>query len=321
MLFIKRFNPLAIVVVIVTTIAVVLLQNFVLTAYFPQLPRFVSDFSPAYLQRQIASTAATAGQTVFLGDSVLWGYRLKPDQTMVSILASRGCACRNFAFKNGGPPNYYALTRLMLAAKTHPTAVVLEINQKVFSQLDGGNHSLHPAVETLAAPLLTLSDRALLPASSPSGNAAERTLDRSATSLSLLYAMRSDIRTVLYGEPATSAIAPLNADMLEGTYDLTPLSDSNVSVHFLEKTVQLLRAANIPVIAFLTPTNHALLHDYIDNPEYRANGLFLKQMLEREGVHVLDLDAAFPTQAFLDEVHLTASAQLRLADIISKELK
>ena len=320
MLFIKRFDPIAIVVVLVTTIAIVLLQNLALAAYFPQLPRFVSDFSPAYLQREIASTAAAPGQTVFLGDSVLWGYRLSADQTMISILAARGCACRNFAFKNGGPPNDYALTRLLLAAQARPKAVVLEIDQKVFSQLDGGYQSLHPAVAMLADPLLTPADRALLTKSSPSGTAAQRAFDRIATSLSLMYAMRSDIRAVLYGEADTTVKTPLNADMLEGTYDLTPLSERNVSVHFLKETAQLLRAAGIPVIAFLTPTNHTLLHDYIDNPEYRANGLFLKRMLEQEGARVLDLDAAFPAQSFLDEVHLTAPAQMRLADFMSKEL-
>jgi hypothetical protein len=62
------------------------------------------------------------------------------------------------------------------------------------------------------------------------------------------------------------------------------------------------------------------LHDYIDTPEYHANGMFLQKALERRGVRVVDLDTAFPASAFLDEVHLTPPAQRRLAALLSKRL-
>src|ERR1700742_3682635 len=107
---------------------VILAQNIGLAFYFPHLSRFTSDFSPTYLRREIAAAASLPGQTVFLGDSVLWGYRLRADQTAVSVLTSQGCSCRDFAFKNGGPPNYYVLTRLLLQNGARPKAVVLEVN-------------------------------------------------------------------------------------------------------------------------------------------------------------------------------------------------
>jgi hypothetical protein len=77
--------------------------------------------------------------------------------------------------------------------------------------------------------------------------------------------------------------------------------------------VETLRDDRISVVAFMTPTNHQLLHEYIDIPEYRANGTFLKRLLEGRGVRVLDLDATFPASAFLDNDHLTAAGQQRLA--------
>jgi hypothetical protein len=305
----------------VAAIIVIVAQNFALASYFPHLPRFTSDFSSVYLRRELTAAASASGQTIFLGDSVLWGYRVRPDQAMVSVLMSRGCACRNFAFKNGSPPNYYALARLLSASGARPKAVVLEINQKVFNQADAAYRSLHPAVATLAAPFLTPEDWALLAQSSKTHeNAIEQRLDRAATSVSLLYAMRSDIRATLYADVDAAPTKPITSDMLEGAYDLAPLTEKNVGAHFLEKTVSLLRASGVPVIAFFTPTNHTLLHEYIDCPEYRANALFLRRMLERHGVRVLDLDRAFPASAFLDEVHLTAAAQPRLASLLAHSL-
>jgi hypothetical protein len=58
-----------------------------------------------------------------------------------------------------------------------------------------------------------------------------------------------------------------------------PLSAKNVGVTFLANTADLLRAAGIPAVAFLTPTNHALLHDFIDNRQYNDNERFMNQLL------------------------------------------
>ena len=83
--------------------------------------------------------------------------------------------------------------------------------------------------------------------------------------------MRTDVREALFGDvdlahavsnlvqhlTGASARADLahrpTADRFEGTYDLGPLDESNVSVHFLERAADLLRAERIPAIAILTP--------------------------------------------------------------------
>ena len=298
-------------VALCVTLVLIVLENVALAASFPHLARLTTDFSPAYLSREIDAVRTGPPATVFLGDSVLWGYRLPPGDNAVSLLAARGCTCPNFSFKSGSPANDYALTRLFVARRVRPQTVVIEVNQAVLNQADTEYQTLHPAIADLAGPLLTPQEEALLtipPAPAP--------LDRIASSISLLYAMRSDIRETVFGDVPPPPPQPLTPDLFEGTYDLAPLSAKNVGVIFLAKTADALRAAGIPALAFLTPTNHALLHDYIDNKQYRANERLLTRLLQSRGVHVVDLDRAVPTRDFLDNAHLTRAGQRRLASLL-----
>lgn len=298
-----------------TVVVLMAAQNVVIARFFPQLPRLPTDFSAAYLQRELRALRAEPDQTLFLGDSVLWGYGLQPQQTAVSLLASRGCACRNLSFKAGSPPNYYVLVRLIEAAGVRPAAVVLEINQKVFSQTDSSYETLHPTLAALSGSLLTPADRAGLAVSHM--NPAAQSADRALSSVWAAYAMRTDIREAFIGE--RDAVPPRRrptAADFAGAYDLTPLSEKNIGVRFLEETVQRLRRDRIPVVAFMTPTNHALLGEFIDAPEYRANSAYLRRLLEREGVQVADLDRAIPARYFFDNDHMTPDGQHIFARIL-----
>ena len=244
---------------------------------------------------------------------------MRPAETAASILAAQGCACRNFSFKTGSPPNYYALVRLFQEYRIRPKALVLEVNQKALNEADPAYRKLHPTLATLAAPLLGGGDRAMLEPP-PQPGPFERWLDQTLSPMWLLYAMRADIRTTLYGDPDAVTVQHPTPDLYEGTYDLTPLTEKNVGVHFLEETVDYARAAGVPVIAFMTPTNHVLLHEFIDSPQYRKNGLFLRGLLEKRGARVLDLDTAFRADEFFDNAHLRPPAQRRLAAIIARAL-
>jgi hypothetical protein len=303
------------------TVAIVLvgIENVAIARWFPHLTRLTTDFSAAYLRRELRDLATGPPPTVFLGDSVLWGYRIAPDQTAVALLAARGCVCRNLAFKTGNSPNYYALARLLLGAGVQPRAVVVEVNQAELNVLSPDYRTLHPGVAALAEPYLTSADRARLilpPARSPVTTRAEQL----ASSVSLLYAMRSDVRETLFGDPTPPPLPHLSVEMYEGTYDLVPLNERNVGVEYFERAADVLRNAGIPVLAFLTPTNHALMHEDIDNRLYRSNGAYLKRLLERRGARVLDLDASFPTVDFIDNAHLTPAGQQRLAAILERAL-
>jgi hypothetical protein len=163
-------------------------------------------------------------------------------------------------------------------------------------------------------------------------------IDRALGRVWLLYGMRSDIREVLFDQPdAASAVQDAvetisgtkarraaahrpTAEKFLGTYDLTPLSATNVEVIFLRKTIALLHAWRVPAIAILTPTNHALLHDYIDVPDYDAQLAYIRRLCGT-GVRIVDLDRAFSADEFLDNDHLTAAGNRRFAAMLEPYLR
>jgi hypothetical protein len=305
--------------VIAVAILVVFVENLAISAYFPHLSRVNTDFSPAYLQRELETISSAPPQVVFIGDSVLWGFALKPQQTAIGILASRHCDCLNLSFKASSPPNYYALVRLLQQYHVRPKLVVLEANQSVLTKANKAYATLHPALAALAGPLLSADDRKTLGLQT-SGSDFTRGLDKLLSSLWEPYAFRADLRETLDPTPDALPAQPPTADTFYAEYDLTPLDDTNVGVHYLEETVDALHAARIPVLAIMTPTNHELLHEYIDGPEYRANVTYLTRLFEARGARVLNLDRAFPASSFYDSAHLKPAAQVRLAQILQREI-
>jgi hypothetical protein len=83
---------------------------------------------------------------------------------------------------------------------------------------------------------------------------------------------------------------------------------------------ELLRVERIPAVAILTPTNHTLLHEYIDAPQYRSNLAYVRRILTGNGVRVVDLDSAFGPHDFFDNDHLTAAANHRFARTLAEDL-
>lgn len=138
-------------------------------------------------------------------------------------------------------------------------------------------------------------------------------------------AVRADIRQTIFGErDAATRLAALassltgadvrekrahvpTADRFLGTYDLTPLTQTNVALWYLRASRTLLEANHIPYVAFLTPTNHHLLADYINSREYDDNLRALEQTLRGPGGVVLNFDRAMATTEFLDNDHLTGA--------------
>jgi hypothetical protein len=306
-------------VVLVVVAAAVLLENAFVPPYLTHLSRMTTDFSPAYLRQKLATLAAAPPQVVFLGDSAMWGYSLPSDKTAIAILTDRGCRCVNLAFKAGSPANYYALAKLFAVYGVRPKLVVLELNQRSLNPADQSYKSLHPGIAALAGPLLTTADRSTLAQAPPATGIAAQ-FDALLASTWALYAMRADLRALVLGDVDALPKQRATADQFLGTYDLSALDEHNVGVHYLEKTVETLQAQDIPVVAFLTPTNHALLHEYIDDPAYAANGAYLVRLLKKRGVRTIDLDRAFPTADFVDNAHLTERGQIRMADTLSHQI-
>ena len=312
-------------------------SDVVVQATLPSQTRLSANFSSAFLRLELARLRTQPRATVVLGDSVLWGYDVSQHESAPALLAKRGLRIANFAYEGGSPINTYAMLRTMLASGVRPARVVFNVNQKTFNAADSAYSIVHPSVWELARSFVSPDDVRRM--TTPRGaQSPEARLDRAVTNHWKLYALRADLRESLFGdvdaahaldamlERATGANARRVAAHVattrdfEGTYDLTPLDETNVSVHFLKRTIALLAAAHVPALAILTPTNHTLLHAYVDAPEYDANLAYLRAMLVRGGVRVVDLDRAFAARDFFDNDHLTAAANVRFADSIARAL-
>ncbi|HEY1975699.1 MAG TPA: hypothetical protein VGG89_04095 [Candidatus Baltobacteraceae bacterium] len=313
-------NRLAVAAVIVATIALLTVaENAAVSAYLSSSGRFASDFSATALEHKLDAIAKQPPQVVFMGDSALWGYGVPADGNAVALLAKGGCSCVNLSFKAGSPPNYYALTLLFAKFHVHPKLVVLEINQPSFSPGDQSYKTLAPALAALAGPLMTPADRSTLDVAD-GGEGVLARLGAAMASAWLVYGARADLRDALSGDAdAVPKERPVAEDFL-GTYDLAPLDERNVGVRYLEAVADALREQRIPAIAFLTPTNHALVHEFIDVPAYARNADYLVKILESRGIRVVDLDRAFPQVDFIDNTHLTQRGQQLLAATLANDI-
>jgi hypothetical protein len=302
----------------------------------PHTLRLSENFSAAYLQRAVREDHLQE-KIVVVGDSALWGYRVKPSEAAVSILGRTRTPVENFAFEGGSPANAYALLRLMQAQGVRPKAILFNVNLKEFNAADSAYQTLYPGLEQLVWQDLTTDERSLL---KPTRHATfDARADATLGSFWALYGMRADIREQLFGTPdaitavrnqieklsgeaalAEAAHVP-TADKFMGTYDLSPLSDANVEVVFLKKFATLLQEEHIPAFAILTPTNHGLLHDYIDTPDYDNQLVYIGALLRKHGARVLDYDRAFKPDEFFDNDHLTAAGNARLGALLRKDVR
>jgi hypothetical protein len=320
----------------VTALVTLFAFDCLFNALFPTFPRLAESFSAAYLARE-ARKLVPAHPIVVLGDSVLWGYRLPAQQAAITLLSGRDPRWVNLAYEGGSAANTYAMLRILNQAGVVPRAVVFNVNLKEFNPADSGYNKLYPAVEQLAWPTLAAGERLkLAPVASHTFSA---NLNAAVESVWHFYAMRYDVRAAVFSQPdaAHSLQSALEnwdgtamrkalahrptQEKFEGTYDLSPLNDDNTGVFFLRRVARLLAAARIPAYAILTPTNHRLLHEFIDVPEYRAQLLFVMRLLEPYGVRILNYDRAFKPNEFLDNDHLTSAGNVHLAQLLGHDVE
>lgn len=302
---------------------------------FPKLVRFNDNFSAAYL-RQSLEDKANRNTVVFLGDSALWGYKISPVDVAVTRLASAGYPVKNFSFEGGSTVNTFVMLRYMETHHALPHVVVFNVNLKEFNPADSAYQTLYPGLEQIAWSSLSKPERGMLKSTVPTTIDAH--IDHSLSKIWALYGFRSDIRALLFGDAdLANAVRArqfalsgegaraakehqVTADRFMGTYDLTPIADSNVEMIFLRKTVALLQRNHVRSIGILTPTNHSLLHDYIDVPDYQSQLATVSQVLRTANVTVLNYDRAFSAAEFIDNDHLTAAGNRRLAGLLRRDL-
>lgn len=304
--------------------------------------RLSEHFSAYRLKHYVARVGNAHRAVLIVGDSVLWGYGLPVEDTAVARLRSKFPTTRiiNAAYEAGTPINVDFLVRYLLAGGMYPRAVVFDLNPISFNEFGRSYNTLNAALQLLAIPALREPfDRGRLRADAaaehpPLWNRVDRFLELHWA----LYGSRVDIHQALFGDAdAVTSLQDRFADQLgvaapvpQGAigpktpyaemYDLTPLTSGNVSYAYTDHLLRLLAAHHIPAIAILTPTNHGLLHDFIDVPAYDLNLRRLRALCRARGATVLDLDRSVTNEEFIDNTHLTKAGNEALAHAIAPAL-
>lgn len=314
--------------------ACLIVVDFALALWWhPHPTRLPEQFSAAYLKQYVDGGRGQA-PIVVLGDSVLWGYKLPADQAAAAVVARRFGTTPfiNLSYEGGSSANSYFMLRYVLAEGVRPRFVLVGINSKETNEADSAYNRLQPALERDVIPFLGADDRKRLALSSIGGVPGD--LDEAVARFWRLYRFRTDIREQLFEtddaslalrdevQRLTGSAALQDAahrptvDKFLGTYDLGPLTPNNVDAIYLAKLVALIRSNHIPAVAFLTPTNHRLLSEYIDAPEYDARLDILAGIVRHAGIRVLDLDESMKGSEFIDNDHLTEAGNEHLASLL-----
>lgn len=319
------------------TLTLLALLDLAVRAWHPLEPRLPEHFSTAYLERTFDAYRARAGVVLVAGDSAIWGYHVRADESLGAALARRlqPRPLLNLSVEGGSPANTYVAVTAALERGVRPALVVINLNLKEFSPGDRSYQRILPALEPVARRLPAEQQRDLLysndPAPSPGARFVERFWE--------LYRLRTDIRQAIFGDSDLAARAAAvaqeltgraarervldapTADRYLGTYDLSPIAPDNVSLRYTRLLFERLRRERIPLFAFLTPTNHGLLHDTIDSPPYDDNLRALAREVTAAGGTVVDRDRAFGASAFIDNDHLKPPAIERLASGLAEPIE
>lgn len=118
-------------------------------AWHPTRDRLSPTFSATALDVAASDASSLDHPVVALGDSVVWGYGLPPQDSVVAQLRSQHRPLSNLSFEGGSPANTYFLLRLLIEHGVKPAAVIFNVNSKVFNPNDSAYRRLHPSFERL----------------------------------------------------------------------------------------------------------------------------------------------------------------------------
>lgn len=313
--------------------------DYALGFWRPQPVRLPEQFSPAFLALVLSDVPRSQPSILVAGDSVLWGYKIGDRQTAAWILQENHSQSHvlNLAYEGGSTPNSAVILTQVLASGIPLSGAIVNVNSKEFNEADSSYRTLHPSLERLAISHLQRQDRSLLDLHQP--NDLNAALNAWVESVWRLYRLRTDIRQGLFGhddmagalvalvQRATGTQAAIDAahqptpDRFLGTYDLSPIGADNVGMIYYRRLISTLCSRHIAALIFLTPTNHRLLHDYIDSPEYDENLKRLTTVTHCATLHIANFDRAIPPKYFIDNDHLTPGGQQVLSRLIDPYVK
>mgnify|MGYP006286538037 CR=1 FL=1 len=117
---------------------------------------------------------------------------------------------------------------------------------------------------------------------------------------------------------------PKKIEHWKNIFDTTTINDDNIGVYFFKKTLDKISSENIPAIVFLTPTNKEMiesLHLIKDYSRYEKNMSFLKNMINKKNIRLIDCTNIVESENFCDLYHLMPSGNQKLAQILFEESK
>jgi len=288
----------------------------------------------------LAAPTDSPAREFFRGVSVLWGYKLPASDAPIAILARMlpGERIANLSYEGGSIVNDDVLLRYLLARGVRPKAVITNINSKEFNILDSAYNTLYPSLGYAAQGVLTSSDALML--QRHVDDSVNGRLSRAVASVWLLYGFRADIKQMLFkGADAASAADAwfehlsgaerrraaehrVTPDRFLGVYDLSPIARStNIEYKYLIDFRNELIRRHIPTLAFLTPTNHQLLGEYIDNDAYTSNLRLIRESFSGPDIRTVNFDRAIPYRDFIDNDHMSVRGSERLAFLLGNALE
>jgi len=228
----------------------------------------------------------------------------------------------------------YVLER-MVGRSNRPARVVLVVNVRMLaSELDRDGQRVS---RNFLLPALPPASRAeLVPAPAAQGEAIGARLYAGAATVSALFRLSQQLRTLWYyptpqdarqrlvetvfGKPPVGDVEEAALRMrVEGFYQEVWREDAPAA-HALRRLIPALRRADPRLLVVFSP----------QNPSYRtkggpelaaANANLLRTIVEGEAPGAfVDLSAVFGEEFFLDHCHMTAEGNLRLAEEIDRRL-
>ena len=103
---------------------------------------------------------------------------------------------------------------------------------------------------------------------------------------------------------------------------MSPIARStNIEYKYLIDFRNELIRRHIPTLAFLTPTNHQLLGEYIDNDAYTSNLRLIRESFSGPDIRTVNFDRAIPYRDFIDNDHMSVRGSERLAFLLGNALE
>jgi hypothetical protein len=96
------------------------------------------------------------------------------------------------------------------------------------------------------------------------------------------------------------------------------MDESNPAAVLFRRILAKTRASNL--LVFFSPVNQALMKPWVDDPGYRANLARIDAFFAPEGNRYVNWESGFPSNLFVDHVHLTPEGYRLLAQMIGQRL-